>query len=121
MAFDLDPGQLETAAEKQKVRNMCIVRLRTEIWADKRGMHTKKSLVFMRKQCQGFNILEEDIGAVGARDVMPKIINLEDCEDGLYEAVACNESTDWESGHIDSYDYKLVPIKTISALAREGA
>lgn len=121
MGFNLNLPQLETAAEKQKTRNMCIVRLRTEIWADKRGMHTKKSLVFMRKQCQGFNILEEDITADGAQDVMPRIINLEDCEDGLYEAVACNESTDWESGHIDSYDYKLVPIKTISVSARECA
>lgn len=40
------------------------------------------------------------------------IIGLESCEDGeLYTIVPCNESRDFESGIIDSYDLKIREFK----------
>jgi hypothetical protein len=86
----------------------CTVRVKTTAWADKRGLHTKKSLTFLRRQCEGFNILAEDANAIGAEEVLPRIVNLGEVEDGIYEVVACNESHDYETGYVDDYDYRLV-------------
>lgn len=88
--------------------NRCVVRLKTTSWADKRGLHQKKSLTFLRRQCEGFNVLEEDAGAIGADEVLPRILNLNECADGIYNVVVCNESRDFETGYINDYDYKLV-------------
>lgn len=89
--------------------NICIVRLSTNSWKDDRGVHFKKSLNFLKRKCKGFNILAEDCDVVGAEDVIPKIINLLNIPDGVYQLTTCNESKDWETGYVDDYDYKLVP------------
>lgn len=86
----------------------CTVRVKTTVWADKRGLHTKKSLTFLRRQCEGFNVLAEDASAIGAEDVLPRIVNLAEVGDGIYEVVVCNESHDYETGYVDDYDYRLV-------------
>lgn len=104
--LDLD----ELLANEPNEINSCVVRLRTDVWEDRRGLHQKKSLLFMRKQCKGFNILEEDIGAVGAAEILPRIININECKDGIYKVVTCNESHDFESGYIDDYDYRLINV-----------
>lgn len=90
------------------VKARCVVRLKTTMWADKHGLHTKKSLKFLRRQCEGLNVLEEDASMVGADEVLPRILNLDQCDDGIYEVVTCNESHDWETGYVDYYDYRLV-------------
>jgi len=46
---------------------------------------------------------------IGPSEVTAAIVNLEECADGVYQVVICNESRDWESGIIDAYDYRLVP------------
>ena len=86
----------------------CTVRVKTTTWADKRGLHTKKSLTFLRRQCEGFNVLDEDARAIGAEEVLPRILNLGEVEDGIYNVVVCNESHDYETGCVDDYDYRLV-------------
>ena len=86
----------------------CTVRVKTTAWADKRGLHTKKSLTFLRRQCEGFNVIAEDVIAIGAGEVLPRILNLGEVEDGIYEVVVCNESRDYETGYVDDYDYRLV-------------
>lgn len=45
-----------------------------------------------------------------ARMVFDRIINLNDCEDGLYIVKCVNKSHDWEAGHVDDYDYKLIEV-----------
>lgn len=38
-----------------------------------------------------------------------KIIGIENCQDGkLYNIEVCNTSTDWETGIVDEWDYKVV-------------
>ena len=62
----------------------------------------------MRKLCVGYNFLSEDVGNIGAMEAIPRIINLNECNDGIYEVAICNESRDFETGHIDDYDFRLV-------------
>lgn len=51
---------------------------------------------------------------------MNSIINLDECGDGLYEVVVCNETHDWESGYVDGYDLKLIPFAAANAELRGG-
>ena len=93
-----------------EVANRCVVRVRTSTWADRRGVHTKKSLLFLYKQCAGFNVLEEEIGSVGAEEAMRNIVNLSKAKDGIYTVELCNISRDYETGYNDYWEYELVPF-----------
>lgn len=87
-----------------------VVKLVTTSWSDRRGLHIRRDLLPVKRKSAGHQILEEDCNMIGADGVWPKIVNLGECKDGFYEFVTCNESRDWESGYVDDYDYKLVPI-----------
>lgn len=87
-----------------------VVRLVTTYWVSQRGLHTKKDIIFLKRKSEGFNWLEEDSLMSGCDGVIPLIVNLGQCEDGIYEVIHVNESTDWESGHVDSWEYKLIPF-----------
>ena len=90
--------------------NRCVVRLSTSCWHDKNGVYLKRSLTFLKRQCQGFNILYEDSGMVGTSDVIERIVNLNECEDGVYQVNICNEFAAWETPNIiEDYDYELIP------------
>jgi hypothetical protein len=103
---------LNAPTPSKKPSPKCIVRLTTTCWKDKRGIHTKKSLLFLNLQCEGYNILEEDVSVDGAEEAIDRIINLYECKDGIYQVVTCNEWASWETPHIiEDYDYKLIPLK----------
>ena len=106
----LTVGLADDATEKPESR--CVLKLRTTSWRDAKGLHTKRSLTFLRRQCVGLNGLEEDASAVGVQEAIANVINLGECKDGIYEAVVCNVSHDWETGYADDWNYKLVPIST---------
>ena len=106
--IDLFASALE---DKEGQKSRCVVRLKTTMWADKNGVNIKKRLTYLRKKCTGYNILEEDISNTSSYEVIPRIINIDECSDGIYEVVSCNEKRDWESGNIDDYDYKLIDFK----------
>lgn len=93
------------------VQHREVVRIRTTAWKDKNGCYLKKSMTFQRRKSIGHGVLEDDCDMIGSDEVIPRITNLAQCEDGLYEVLLCNESKDWETGTIDSWDYKLVPHK----------
>jgi len=95
---------------EKKPPPVCVVRLSTGTWHDKRGLYQRKTLSFMKRLSSGYQVLREDAGMIGADLVMDKIINLDSCKDGLYRVVTVNESRDWESGYVDDYDYELVPV-----------
>jgi hypothetical protein len=101
-----DPKSFDEAKEKHEV----FVRLTTSFWSDKNGLHTKKSLRYLRRRCEGHNFLEEDASNVGSDEVIGRIINLFELKDGVYKVVTCNEKRDWETGLIDDYDYKLLSV-----------
>jgi len=108
------------ANDEGKERNRCVVRLRTTTWANNKGLHIKHSLTYLRRQCVGFNVLAEDESAIGAESIIGSITNLAECKDGIYEAVICNVSHDWETGYADDWGYKLVPISTANAKVKGG-
>ena len=87
-----------------------IVRLSTTYWKDARGLHCKKSILFLRRKSQGVDYLDEDADCVGSDETFARIVNFYECEDGIYMVAICNESRDWETGIIDDYDFKLVPV-----------
>lgn len=91
--------------------NVCVVRLVTTWWYNNRGIHQKKSLNYLRRKSSGWNIIEEDCSNGGVDFVFNHIVNLDSCDDGIYEVIACNFSTDWETGYVDYYDYKLIPYE----------
>lgn len=102
---------LDNNTEKAKFdrENYVIVRLTTTSWENSRGLNIKRSLNYMRRMSKGYSALEATIDDAGADAVVPMIINLHKCKDGLYKVVVCNESTDFETGYLDSWDFKLVP------------
>lgn len=89
----------------------CVVRLKTDIWNNDRGLHVKKSITFLKRLSAGFNILHEELSNVGGVDTLKSIINFDECKDGIYEIITVNESNDWESGQVDGYDLKLIPYE----------
>jgi hypothetical protein len=105
----IDPLELEASIGGPQAINQCVVRLTTTAWQDRRGVHLKKSLVFMRRKCIGFNILEEDAKMIGVAEVIGHIDNLDSCVDGVYEIGVCHKHHDRESGELADYDYRLWP------------
>lgn len=103
--------EFEAMPNPKPPESCCVVRLKTSVWSDKRGLNVKRSLQYLRKKSYGYNILEEDVGMMGAEDAHRSIENIDSCEDGIYEVIACNLSHDWESGHVDDYDLRLIPYR----------
>lgn len=102
MGFELNEEKVDLPS--------CVVRVKTTFWSDKRGVHTKKSLLYLRRRSFGFNLLEADSDAMGAEEVLIRIVNLDKIEEGIYQLVTCNERHDWETGYVDDYDYRLIPV-----------
>lgn len=96
---------------ENEVESLCIVRVTTDYWSDKKGLYQKKSIKFLRRQCKGFNILEEDCSAIGAEEVISRISNLDKIEDGVYMVTTTNEQRDWETWYVEDYEYYLHKIE----------
>jgi hypothetical protein len=98
------------ALGKEQPEERCVVRLHTSSWLDARGLHTKKSLTFLKRQCVGYNVLQEDALNIDAESVVNRIVNLYTCPDGVYQVAVCNQARDWEMGYVEDYDYELLPL-----------
>lgn len=89
-----------------------VVRLTTKGYVTKDGrIIYQKELRPLRRQCAGFQILDEDIAQIGVEGVVGSIMNLDACKDGLYKVCVCNESTDLETGYVDDYELELIPFE----------
>ena len=89
------------------------VRLSTSYWSDARGIHCKKSITVLKRKSTGPLFFLEDVGMVGAEDVMRQIVNLDECEDGEYTVNMCDIERDWETGWVDGWNYRLDPVGPI--------
>lgn len=92
------------------IDNAVIVRVQTDYWSNGRGLFQKKSLLFLKRKSTGHNFIEEDASCAGPDMVIPKITNLDECDDGVYQVITINEYRDWETGYVEDWDYKLVPF-----------
>lgn len=88
-----------------------VVKIVTSYWHDKNGAYAKKSLKVLKRKSWGYNILLEECGMNGA-EVIGRILNFNEVNDGIYELIVCNISKDWETGYVDDWDLKLVPFPT---------
>lgn len=93
------------------VRPRIVVRLERSHWHDDRGAYLRIGLRYLKRHGRGCNFLDEDCRMTGAEDVLPRIVNLHRCEDGVYELISINETTDWETGYVDDWQYKLIPYR----------
>ena len=100
---------LEISPEQNPAEANCVVRVSTTSWIDRRGLHMKKSLIFLRRQCKGVNLIQEEVSATTPTEALFRIINWNEVADGIYTVEICNESRDWESGYVEDWDYRLVP------------
>ena len=91
-------------------RHRCVVRLKTSYWRSSRGLHERRDLIFLRRQCAGYNVLEEDAKEMSAEEVVTRIVDWAVLKDGVYEVTLVNQERDWETGNIEDYDFQLVEV-----------
>ena len=48
----------------------CLVRLKTSWWRTPQGLHERRDLLFLRRQCVGYNVMEEDAKEMSAEEVI---------------------------------------------------
>ena len=100
---------LENPEEKEN--GHCVVRLRTSTWSDNRGAYQKRSITYLRRKSSGVNGVEMGIDDAGADEFFAMLTNINSCDDGIYEVVMCDPSKDWETGYLNSWNYKLIPLE----------
>ncbi len=84
------------------------VRLKTDIWHNSRGLFRRQSILFLKRHSSGWQPLKEDSDDFGSDVVGERIVNLHECEDGLYTVSTCNVKG---QGTEDvEYDYQLDPV-----------
>lgn len=88
--------------------NITVVRLKTVQWHDQKGIYVRRNITFLKRKSSGFNFLSED-ASNDIDDCVCKIINLDQCCDGIYTVATINETRDWETGYVEDWDYLLVP------------
>lgn len=86
-----------------------IVRVKTNMYSSGGGAVIKKTITTLKRKSYGYDLLYEEISSCDAEFVLSRIINIYEVEDGVYELVTTNISTDFETGIVDDYDYKLIP------------
>ena len=97
----------EDVSEK---RTRMVVRLRRSFWHDNDGVYQRIGLRYLKRHTEGFNVFDDECHLIGASEVLPKVLNLNQCPDGIYQLVLCNAHRDYETGHVEDWDYRLVPF-----------
>lgn len=88
---------------------VCVVRLKTEFFQRGNSFNQQKSVRVLKKQTT-FDLLAEEASSVGVEEALQNILNLNECEDGVYHLVVCNELRDIETGYIDDWNFELIPV-----------
>lgn len=85
----------------------CVVRVGTEGF--KRGdtyFYGRTIRVIKRKT--EYDLLHNDCQNVGIQEAIENIVNINKVDDGLYQLIMVNVSKDYETGHIDDFNFNLV-------------
>lgn len=92
-------------------RHRCVLRLSTSWWRSSRVLHERRDLIFLRRQCSGYNVLEEDAKEMSAEEVVTRVVDWAVLKDGVYEVTLVNPVQAWETGGIEDYDYQLTEVE----------
>ena len=91
-----------------------VVKLITTYYQTKDGYAITKKIITQKRLSKGFDFFKEEVSFINVENALTRIINLDECEDGLYELIMINQSKDYETGYIEDWDYKLISYeKTI--------
>lgn len=94
------------SSESKKPEHMTIVRVSTEHYVRGDAVYLCKTVRTMKRISHGFDLMEYIRDE--PEDVL-SIQNLHEVDDGLYELTMTNVERCWETGHIDAWDYRLIP------------
>jgi len=87
-----------------------IVRKRTASWVSSCGSVSRSiTLRRLKRLSSGIDWVGEEVGMVGADDFLNSVENLQQVEDGIYQLVLIPGGTDYETGHMDSWSWRLQP------------
>lgn len=92
----------------------CIVRVTISSWLDGRSLHYKKSLTTLKRKSSGYGLIlleEEDLHS--DPDLIKRIINFNEVDEGIYELKVINEWREPEWGIVEDYDLILEPYEVI--------
>ena len=90
-----------------------VVRVSTSCYSTERGLAVAKRIDILKRHSKGHlsDLLRDDASSVGADQVISRIVNLNEVKDGVYSVIVVGQHTDWETGHIEDWDYKLIPYE----------
>lgn len=89
---------------------LTVIRLSTTYFTNSNGEYImQKKVRRLKRKSKGFDFLEEDASAVGTP--LDMINNLHEVKDGTYEVKMTNVLRDYETGHIEEWEYKLIPYE----------
>jgi len=94
---------------KMKNSQRTVVKIITNNFMKGNDIVQQKTIRFLKRKSTGFNQLLEDCMNIGTNDALKSIVNLDECSDGVYEVVLNDWITDWETGMIEDWNWKLIP------------
>lgn len=94
------------------MKSQCIVKVTTSACTRGDSLVWARSIRTMKRMSEGFDFLRDEISQVGP-EIVWNIVNLLKVEDGIYELVTTNEYTNRETGCIEDWDYKLIPVEQL--------
>lgn len=92
--------------------NDAVYRVSTSVYKRGGAYHLARSIRCMARMSKGaFDILHEEVSAVGEYDAITGLRNLDEVEDGLYTLQPYGCSRYWETGIEECDGFTLVPYK----------
>lgn len=90
-----------------------VVRLTTQCWQDDRGVNITRRVRWLKQQSHEQSLwgVTEDVNDGGPHEFVRRIVNLNETPDGVYVLRPMNLCSDWETGIIEDWDYRLEPLE----------
>ncbi len=86
----------------------CVVRLKTSSYKDSKGGLVSTRCLHTLKRRTTFDLLEQELSDCGANHVFSSIININECEDGVYKLVVCDKEPNYETGYLEDWKLQLI-------------
>lgn len=86
----------------------CVVKVGTEAYKRGDTYFYGKTLRILKKLTT-LDLVAEECMNIGIQEGLENILNLRNCDDGVYNLIVTNISKDYESGYVDDWDLKLFP------------
>lgn len=102
---------LELKSMNTKVDNQTVVKVQTSNYVSGGRLVTKRTISTLKKKSFGYNDLFDLVSEIGPDEAISMLVNLDVVPDGIYKVIMANVSTDFETGHVDDYDLKLIPYQ----------